>query len=443
MEQNDVGASLTAGLYSAVETSNSNIHSDEYHSGLMRFTSVDEMLKTLQPEHSALCFLPNEITHAARLFVDHFPGDSLYAVKSNPDPYVLNQLWNAGIRHFDVASLHEIKLVRGLFPDAHLAFMHPIKSRQAIRAAYNDYGVRDFVIDTYEELHKLLEETKVAADLTIVVRIAMPKGSAACPLSGKFGCTPDVGTKLIADVAKVAHKVGLSFHVGSQTLEPASYANAIRKAGEIIRNSGITLDVLDVGGGFPVSGLGMDVLPLTKYFDVIRQEIAALNLPKTCAIWSEPGRALCGNGAVLAFRVELRKDNVLYISDGSYGNMFEVMSMQWKNTALMIRPSRKGRKVPSKTLQGFSFYGPTCDSVDYMQGPFMLPEDICEGDWIVLSGMGAYTAASRSNFNGFSSDMQVEIVPVSGKGPVLATRGTGARRSTANLKLVKSDRVKA
>jgi ornithine decarboxylase len=419
------------GVYGSSSTA---LRSDVLGSGLMRFVSIDEMVKTLRPEQSVQCFLPDNIALAARTFIDHFPGHSLYAVKSNPDPYVLQSLWNAGIQHFDVASLNEVKLVRGLFPNAHLAFMHPIKSRQAIRSAYFDYGVRDFVIDTFEELHKILEETNVAADLGIVVRIAMPKGSAACPLTGKFGCTPDVGATLLGDVAKVAHKVGLSFHIGSQSLDPESYGHAIRKAGEIIAASGVALDILDIGGGFPIPDLGMDIPPLTAFFDVIKAEIAKLNLPATCEIWGEPGRALSGTSTALVVRVELRKGDVLYINDGSFGNMFEVMSMNWKNTSYLIRPARKGRKAAAKALAPFKFYGPTCDSVDYMPGPFTLPEDICEGDWIVLHGMGSYMAASRSSFNGFYSDMQVEITP-SAPSP-LHNRRRAPRNS--NLKLVKS-----
>jgi ornithine decarboxylase len=288
--------------------------------------------------------------------------------------------------------------------------MNPVKSREAIRAAYFDYGVRDFVIDTFEELHKILEETRVAPDLTIVVRLAMPKGSAACQLSGKFGCTPDVAVSLLRDADKVARAVGLSFHVGSQTLDTQSYAVAIQKAGVVIRESGVELDVLDVGGGFPVPHLGMDIPPLTDFFAVIRQEVDALNLPAGCQLWAEPGRALCGTASTLVVRVELRKGDVLYINDGSYGNMFEVCSMNWKNTVQLVRPPRKGRKAASKAVMPFRFYGPTCDSIDYMAGPFLLPEDVCEGDWISIQGMGAYGSASQSHFNGFYSDMQVEMI---------------------------------
>jgi len=398
-------------------------------SALPRFASVEEMVRMQRPPEAVQCMHPDRLHDAARTFIEHFPGDALFAIKANPDPYVLRRLFAAGIRHFDVASLGEVKLVREMFPDAHLAFMNPVKGREAIRSAYFDYGVRDFVIDTFEEMHKILEETKVAQDLTIVVRLAMPKGSAACALTGKFGCLPDVATSLIRDAAKVAHKVGISFHVGSQTLDPQSYALAIRKAGEVVAASGVELDVLDVGGGFPVPGMGMDTHPLTEYFSVIGSEIAKLNLPPSCRTWAEPGRALSGTCATLVVRVELRKGDVLYINDGSYGNMFEVCSMNWKNNVHLLRPARKGRKAASKTNVPFRFYGPTCDSVDYMPGPFMLPEDTCEGDWIAIHSMGAYMAASRSRFNGFYADQQVEISP--GAVPV-------KRRGGQHLKLIKS-----
>lgn len=412
-----------------------SLGNESLDSGLNRFATVEDMVKNLRPSQSVQCMHPENLYAAARTFIDHFPGHSLYAIKSNPDPYVLQHLYNAGIRHFDVASLGEVKLVRGMFPLAHLAFMNPVKSREAIRSAYFDYGVRDFVIDTFEELHKILEETKVAADLTIVVRLAMPKGSAACELTNKFGCTPDVAVSLLQDADKVANKVGISFHVGSQTLDPSSYAIAIQKAGEVIKQSGVQMDVFDIGGGFPVPHMGMEIQPLTAYFEVIKAEIAKLKLPKGCQVWSEPGRALCGTGSTLVVRVELRKGDVLYINDGSFGNMFEVCSMGWKNTVHLIRPPRRGRKPTSKAAVPFRFYGPTCDSVDYMPGPFMLPEDICEGDWIAIQGMGAYMAASQSKFNGFYSDFQVEI----SNAPNAVTAPKRRSRSASHLKLVKSD----
>ncbi|MDD4616358.1 MAG: type III PLP-dependent enzyme [Alphaproteobacteria bacterium] len=382
-----------------------------FATGLQRFSSVEEMIGTLRPGHSVHCMHPEKLHEAARTFVEHFPGHSLYAIKSNPDPYVLETLHKAGINHFDVASLGEVRLIRTMFPRAHLAFMNPVKSREAIRAAYFEYGVRDFVADTADEIDKIVEETDRAQDLLIVVRIAMPKGSAACALTGKFGCTPDQAVELLKIASSVA-KTGISFHVGSQTLSPSSYADAIRKGGEVIARAGVKPKVFDVGGGFPVKGLGMEILPLEAYFDIIRAEIAALKLPKSCEIWAEPGRALSGECSTLVVKVNLRKGDLLYINDGSFGNMFEIASMNWKNDCALYRLPRKNEETaaPSSKLAPFRFYGPTCDSVDYMAGPFLLPEDANEGDYIALEGMGAYMACSQSRFNGFFSDAKVEIV---------------------------------
>ena len=374
---------------------------------LGRYSDVDSAIRALNPSEPLLCFHPDAVAQSATTFLDHFPGASYYAVKSNPDPYVLTQLYAAGIKHFDVASLGEVKQIRGLFADAELAFMHPVKSREAISAAYFDYGVRVFVLDSLPELRKIQEETRQAKDLTLVVRLAMPKGSAACTLSGKFGATPALGAELLREAAKTAARVGLSFHVGSQTLDPQSYADAIRKAGDVARESGVTLGVLDVGGGFPIRGLGMEIPPLSAFFEVIKKALAEQKLPETCAVWCEPGRALSGGSTTLVARVELRKDDALYLNDGSFGNMFEVCSMQWRNDARLIR--REGYAESAAPLKPFRFFGPTCDSVDYMPGPFMLPDDIADGDWIALSGMGAYGSASQTNFNGFDSDIKVEI----------------------------------
>ena len=373
---------------------------------LPRYADIDSAVAALKPAEPLLCFHPDVIAQSATQFLKNFPGQSYYAVKSNPDPYVLTQLYASGIRHFDVASLGEVKQIRSLFNDANLAFMHPVKGREAIRAAYFDYGVRVFVLDSLAELRKIQDETRHADDLTLVVRLAMPKGSAACSLAGKFGIALDPGVDLLRETAKSAAKIGISFHVGSQTLDPQSYADAIRKAGDVARKSGVTLDVLDIGGGFPVAGLGMEIPPLTAFFDLIKQTLAEQNLPPTCAIWCEPGRALSGGSTTLITRVELRKDDVLYLNDGSFGNMFEVCSMQWRNDARRIRPEGETAQGEAKP---FRFFGPTCDSVDYMPGPFTLPDDIAEGDWIALSGMGAYGSTSRSTFNGFDVDLKIEI----------------------------------
>ncbi|HEU0118724.1 MAG TPA: type III PLP-dependent enzyme, partial [Alphaproteobacteria bacterium] len=361
---------------------------------LPRYASVEDAVKSLRPAQPLRCMHPEKLRATVSEFVTKFPGQTFYAVKVNSDPYVLQTVWAGGCRNFDVASLNEIKLTRGMFPTARLAFMHPIKSREAIRAAYAEYGVRDFAVDTFEELHKILEETQlskgiVAADLAIHVRLAMPKGSASHDLSGKFGAAPEAAAKLLKDAAQVAAKVGLCFHVGSQCMDPVSYTEALDRAGEVIKASGVQLDVLDVGGGFPVSY--PDCVPPSQeaYFTAISAGVKKLKLPKSCQVWAEPGRALATPAETLIVRVELRKGNALYINDGGYGSLLDGMMLGQRWPVQQIRPRRR----VEKKLIPFTFYGPTCDSLDKMAGPFMLPEDMREGDWIAIGMQGAYCAS--------------------------------------------------
>ncbi|MER2520203.1 MAG: type III PLP-dependent enzyme [Bdellovibrionales bacterium] len=381
---------------------------DSVAGGLLRFATVEDMVKTLRPDQPVHCLHPEELARNADTFLQHFQGTTLFAVKSNPDPYILRLVYSRGVRHFDTASLAEIKLARGLFADAHLAFMHPIKSREAIRAAYFEYGVRDFAVDCFEELHKILEETNAAVDLGIHVRLTLPKGSAKLDLSTKFGATPDVAASLLQSADKVAHRVGLCFHVGSQSMDPQSYVEAIAVAGHVVRNSGVALDVFDVGGGFPASYPGMETVPLTDYFVVIREAVKGLGLPAACQVWCEPGRAMVASGGTLVARVELRKGDALYLNDGTYGSLFDAGWLKWTYPVRMIRPGLRARKS-GMALLPYRFYGPTCDSLDAMPGPFMLPSDICEGDWIAIGQMGAYGASIQSHFNGFYSDQQALI----------------------------------
>lgn len=375
--------------------------------GLPRYASIEDMVKTTRPHTPVRCMHPEAITKAAKEFLEGFPGFVFYAVKANPNPYVLRQLWHAGVRRFDVASLSEVALIHDLFPDAHMAFMHTIKNREAIRKAYFEYGIRDFAVDTFEELHKILEETKTAADLSIHVRLAMPADMSLHSLSKKFGAPADEAITLLQDAAKVANKIGLCFHVGHMCYDPQQYTRAIDYAADVIGESGVDLDVFDVGGGFARSFPGHEASPLTDYFTAIRQGLSELKLPKNCQVWGEPGLALAADGESLVVRVELRKGNMLYINDGTYGSLFDAAKFTDRKR-FPVNLVRVGKKQ-STVLQPFEFYGPTCDSIDHMPGPFMLPKDTREGDWIVLGRQGAYGYSFQTGFNGFDVSTLVQI----------------------------------
>ncbi len=369
--------------------------------------AVADLVAVERPEDPMHCLRPAAIAAASSAFVAAFPGDVLYAVKCNPEPAVLRAVYEGGVRHFDCASAAEVALVRTMFDDAAIHFMHPVKSRGAIREAWQRHGVQDFVLDSSDELLKILTETRAgAADgLGLIVRLALPKGTAAYDLSGKFGAAADEAADLLCAARPHAARLGLSFHVGSQCLDPLAWRDALELAGAVIREAGVALDVIDVGGGFPVAYPDIDPPPLGAFLAEIEASFERLELPGT-RLWAEPGRALVAGGASVVVQVLMRRGDALYVNDGVYGSLSDAGAPGFRFPSKLIRPEGH---APSETLAGFELFGPTCDSADRMRGPFLLPADVAEGDWIELGQLGAYGACLRTAFNGFDRARLVEV----------------------------------
>jgi ornithine decarboxylase len=368
------------------------------------YISPAAAIASLRPENPLVLYRPHALKRAASLFLSQFQGRVLYAVKTNPEEHVLRDLWNAGVRHFDVASLHEVSLVRGLFPTAQLYFMHPVKSPHAISEAYFTYGVRHFSLDTAEELEKILEATHHARDLSLFVRLAMPNHSAEIKLTEKFGVSIDAAPALLRQTRAVASELAVCFHVGSQCMDPDAYRLAAMTVRSVLAKAEVRIDVLDMGGGFPSVYPGMVPPPLGAYFDAIHEAAAPIIEEHRCLLVAEPGRALVAESGSTVVRVELRKGNALYINDGTYGSLFDA------GTPRFIFPTKLLREDASATLVPFKFYGPTCDSMDVMEGPFFLPEDVQTGDYIEIGQLGAYGRTMATRFNGFSVGKQVIAV---------------------------------
>jgi ornithine decarboxylase len=381
-----------------------------------RLPTVDEAVLAGQPAEPMHCLRPAVITDTAARFLQGFHGDVLYAVKCNPEPTVLRAMWEGGVRHFDCASAGEVSLVRQMFPDAEIHFMHPVKSRPAIRETYWHHDVRDFVFDSTSELAKILDETEGASDLGLIVRLALPAGEAVYDLSGKFGASVEEAAALLRTARPLALRLGLSFHVGSQCMDPLAYRRALVLTGEAIRCAGVAIDIVDVGGGFPVSYPDMEPPPLGAYFAEIEGAFEALGLAGA-RLWAEPGRALVAAGASVVVQVQLRRGDTLYVNDGIYGSLSDAGAPAFRFPSRLIRaqPSGVAEQRP------FALFGPTCDSADYMKGPFWLPADVAEGDWIEIGQLGAYGACLRTAFNGFDCGQLVEVRDA----PMLRTPGHG------------------
>jgi ornithine decarboxylase len=347
---------------------------------------------------------PHAARRAARFFVEKFPGRSMYAVKANPSPDLLQILWDSGITHFDVASIAEVRLVARTLPDATLCFMHPVKAEEAIAEAYFTHGVRVFSLDTLEELDKIVRATKGAEDLTLCVRLRVSSDHSKLSLASKFGAAPHEAKDLLFAARQAADALGICFHVGSQAMSPEAYGNAMERVRAAIVEAAVTVDVIDVGGGFPSTYPGMEPPPLERYFETIHRAFESLPVSYSAELWAEPGRALCAEYSSVLVRVEKRRGAELYINDGAYGALFDAAHIGWRFPVQLLRePESDAKDV------GFSFYGPTCDDMDHMKGPFDLPADIRAGDYVEIGMLGAYGCAMRTGFNGFGSEETVIV----------------------------------
>ena len=377
---------------------------------MQKFKTVEELINQLEPNEPVYCIRKKSVQLASKYFQNKFPGKVLYAVKTNPNPVVLKTIIDSGIKNFDVASINEIKTIRNINKSVKCSYMHTIKSRESIKEAYFKYGVKTFSLDSKDELIKIIESTNEAKDLELFVRVAVSNEHAEIDLSKKFGALVSEATGLLRLTKQYAKKIGLSFHVGSQCMHPISYSKGIAEIGNVIKRTKIIPDIINVGGGFPT--IYPDLIPqsLDSYFDEIQNALKNLKLKKLPEIICEPGRSIVAESGSTIVRVNLRKKQKLYINDGTYGSLFDA------GTPNIVYPTKlitKGRVI-SKKLTSFDFYGPTCDSMDYMKGPFILPNNVKENDYIELGQLGAYGLTFRTNFNGLYSDniFEVEDSPI-------------------------------
>ena len=379
---------------------------------MLKFKSVEKLVNQLKPEKPVYCIRKDSVTRASKFFQKNFPGDVLYAVKTNPHPEIIKTLLDSGINQFDIASIEEIKQVRKFTNKAKCSYMHTVKSPESIKSAYFEFGIKTFALDTKDELIKIIESTSNAKDLELFVRVSVSNEHAEIDLSKKFGALHSESLGLLRLAKQHAKKVGLSFHVGSQCMHPISYAKGIAEIGSVIKKTKIIPDYINVGGGFPT--IYPDLIPhdLDEYFNEIKKSLENLKLAKMPKIICEPGRALVAESGSTIVRVNLRKKQKLYINDGTYGTLFDAGNPNIVFPTKMIKDT--STKIISKKMTAFNFFGPTCDSMDYMNGPFVLPNNIKENDYIELGQLGAYGLIFRTQFNGFYSDeiYEVEDAPI-------------------------------
>ena len=369
------------------------------------YPSVATMLRERQPVAPVYCIYPEVYTTTAREFVAGFPGRVLYAVKANDHPDIIRLLFDAGVRHFDCASVPEIARVRSICADATAYFMVPVRLRGAAREAQETYGVRHFMVDHPGGIELLAREIDMSRAV-VFARMAAHHQSAMQDLSLRFGAPPAEIPDLLQQIAEQGAEPALAFNVGSAVTDPEAYSSAMEVAASVLHKLSFRVRLLDIGGGFPKSYPGFPVPPLSSYFERIAALRAPLPLAPGGEVMGEPGRALAAPGLSAVVEVLLRKSERLYLNDGMYGIFWELRFRG--HDRYPVKAYRDGAEVHG-ALQSYKLYGPTCDGSDVLPGQVDLPADIRPGDYLEFGSIGAYSLSGRTNFNGHYSDDIVTI----------------------------------
>ena len=370
------------------------------------WTNPTEFLRAQQPENPVLFFAPQAVQAVARRFLGGFPGLVTYAVKSNPGEEMVDNLITAGIKGFDCASGFEIDLIRRLAPDAAIHYNNPVRSRAEIAYAVAR-NIKSWSVDSKSELAKLIELVP-APGCEISVRFKLPVSGAAYNFGAKFGATEDLAVELLKTVAEAGFIPSITFHPGTQCTDPMAWGSYIIEAAAIARKAGVKIARLNVGGGFPswrATGVQPDLEAIFATINRVTTEAFGADRP---ALVCEPGRALCGDSFTLAAKVKaLRDDTHVFLNDGVYGSLFELGQIGIIDRIEVMSP--EGVRRTGAILPRICF-GPTCDSVDRLPGDVPFPDDIAEGDYVIMHGMGAYSTVTNSRFNGFGELGMVTVL---------------------------------
>ena len=369
------------------------------------WTDALAVSKQFQPEEAVFCFASGELKSRLKLFVTGFPGLVSFAVKANPASEVIAALAEAGLKHWDVASVHEMKLVQAISPKAKFHYHNPVKSKREISDAYHIHGCRRFAVDCREEVRKIADAAGQDRSVELAVRFVLPRErtSSAHDFSTKFGAPEHIAVELLQDAHRRGFVPMLTFHPGSQSRDPQVYVRHIEAAHRIAKISGVHIGKLNVGGGFPAAYPLSQPAPLDDYFTAISEAVTR-NFGKGTepVLECEPGRGLAANSMSLLTKVKLvcSDGDDIFINDGVYGGLMEFM--QVPELQPPHRVIRDGKVLKGST-KAWKVFGPTCDPLDVLPHRLDLPADIKDDDFIEFGTLGAYGIATSTHFNGYGS----------------------------------------
>ena len=338
-------------------------------------------------------------------FRKHLPRvQAYYAVKAFADPIVVKTFFKVGAS-FDVASMPEFMIVHDIIKDMpakerqdwiwdKIIYAHPIKANETLREL-DSYKP----LVTYDNSEEIKKIKKYAPHAGLVLRLKVPNTGAMVELSSKFGAAPGEAVDLILEADRAGLVVeGLSFHVGSQTINFENYVQAINLAASVFneaKDRGYTkMNLLDIGGGFPAP-YDNTVKPFSELAKKINAELDRL-FPKDIQILAEPGRFMVATAATAVSKIigKAVRDGKLcyYIDDGVYHTFSGIL---FDHCQYHLNSFKKGLK------QICTVFGPTCDALDVVSMSEELPPNLKLGDLLYSKNIGAYSIASSTVFNGF------------------------------------------
>ncbi len=358
-------------------------------------------LLTQEPDCPVLYFAPSVLQATAARFQAGFPGLVTYAVKANDGEAVLENLMAAGVDTFDVASPFEMDAVRRLMPSAVLHYNNPVRSKVEIAHAVA-LGVASYAVDGRTELQKLIDGG-VPRGTEVSVRLHLPVKGAAYDFGAKFGADPKDAADILRAVAAAGFVPSMTFHPGTQCADPAAWATYIAASAKVARSARVTIKQLNVGGGFAAhrTGAAPDLEAIFRDIGRAVEEAFGVGAP---ALVCEPGRAMVAEAFTLAARVKtVRDDGSVFLNDGLYGGLAEAPILGNVDRIGVVSVDGPRYGVPAER----AVFGPTCDSLDRLPGTLALPSDLATGDWLLFHGLGAYSTATVTRFNGYGA---IEIV---------------------------------
>lgn len=364
-----------------------------------------------QPDHPVLYFSPARLQEQAVRFQRRFPGLVTYAVKANSHGAVLSNLVAAGITTFDVASPAEMAAVRAASPDAVLHYNNPMRSDAEVAAGIA-HGVASWSVDDDSALDQLADVPK---SCEVSVRFALPVTGAAYDFGAKFGADPETAARLLTRVAAAGWEPSLCFHPGTQCEDPAAWVKYLFAAREICDAAGVEIRRLNMGGGFAAAHYG-NPPALEAVFEAFRAGVREAFGEKAPQLICEPGRAMVSDAFALAARIKGMKQDggVLYLNDGIYGGLMDLRDMGLPAGISTLAPdgsARVGKIVPRQS------FGPTCDSLDRLPDGLPVPEEARVGDYVLFEGLGAYSLAMSTGFNGYGLSDVVTVQVLRAPGP--------------------------